>query len=288
MQMLIDGHSDTEHVSGRPLECTTTNNLKLPCNIGRSLYIGAANSDNCWRAKGMTQAPYINFQVYTIFVYVYNGGYNAGTYNYLCGMWDGSSGFGIFAQHSVVSGSWGAYDGVIGALSGLETLPAGAQFLVMTSDGTNKRIYRNGILKNTTAGSLGNWNRSTFAVGSLGYGHGYNMSTNLGVLYGGFCQEVWSAQEIAYLAQNPWSLFCNSNQPVFTEEYATSIYPQKLITPNNGELETIQETDIIDASQLGTGASTNTYLAGDGTYKSLGTLEGSVGTILNKYNYGGF
>jgi hypothetical protein len=88
------------------------------------------------------------------------------------------------------------------------------------------------------------------------------------------------------LLQNPWAIYTVPRVWVQLGPAASS-NQEKLITLNNGEIETLTDNDIIAPSSLGTGAAANTFLAGDGTYKSLGTLDGSVGTILNKYNYGG-
>jgi hypothetical protein len=95
-----------------------------------------------------------------------------------------------------------------------------------------------------------------------------------------------SEEELLSIGQDPWKLFSRDRNTTYFDVPAT--YPESLITINSGELETLTDTDIVAPSSLGTGAAANTFLAGDGTYKSLGTLEGSVGTILNKYNYGGF
>jgi hypothetical protein len=94
------------------------------------------------------------------------------------------------------------------------------------------------------------------------------------------------------ISVDPQQLACNPYELLFTSNPNRTYFDipaavESLITLNNGEIETLTDTNIIAPSSLGTGAAANTFLAGDGTYKSLGTLDGSVGTILNKYNYGG-
>jgi hypothetical protein len=61
----------------------------------------------------------------------------------------------------------------------------------------------------------------------------------------------------------------------------------ELVTIEFGEL-ILLGTNIVTPESVGSGTTSNTYLAGDSTFKDIGGVGSSVGTILNKYNFGGF
>jgi hypothetical protein len=207
LQILLDAKAGIDHVSGKRLTCTTSNSAIYPYDTGLGAYVGSANTDNAWRADGATTTPYTYQQSHTIFVFFIYNVVQTGSYNYIAGNFDGSNAAGISVQHNNISGRWGCYDNAVSLMDSGEYLPLGVHFIVQTRDGTWHRQYRNGVKKGEQANSNSDIRNTVFTICSLGYGHGYGMSSNVPVMFGGRTTHVWTAEDIRSISASPWQLF---------------------------------------------------------------------------------
>lgn len=104
---------------------------------------------------------------------------NGGLYPYLCGTLDTwSVGTGITCGHNGISGRWAAYDSgapswPTNLVDSGEILPTSykPQILVHTRDGTTHKVFRDGILKGSKAGSNGSTTSEPFFQGNLSLQH---------------------------------------------------------------------------------------------------------------------
>lgn len=129
---------------------------------------------------------------------------------YGCGTYDGTNACGITVEHQGISNNWGAVDvgsNLAGSLaSSGEALPSGLQFLVHSRDGTNHRFYRNGVLRNTVAGTSGNAGATArFCQNNLQQTTG-TFSTVAKIALSGRYNRALSADEVEELSENYWQL----------------------------------------------------------------------------------
>lgn len=227
---------------------------------------------------------------FTVFcTYEYTGSYN--TYDYVAGIYAGN-GFGLSSSHPTGSGNIGFYmDNIPGSFLS-STIHASSFSKEVTIAAVREpdlvtKLYIDGKLVNTATATGAAWTtHNYFCMGNIGYNTPYGTGTKTYVA--GRYNRALNAKEIAVLSNNTVKLFSRVQDPIFNDYYVQSSGPESLLALESGEQVTFANSDLIDPTALGTNHANNKFLAGDGTWKSVGTLEGSVGTILNKYNYGGF
>lgn len=158
-------------------------------------------------ATGVTTGPLTDFVFVDSAVIV--GG---SSFLYACGTYDGgSNGCGITIEHGTISNRWGAVD--IGSnltnslASSGEQCPLDGGFLVHTRDGTTHRLYRNGVLKASVAGTSGNASSSAKFVACNLVATGGTFSTIAPIALAGRFNRKLSDSEVSQLSANPWQLF---------------------------------------------------------------------------------
>lgn len=143
-------------------------------------------------------------------------------YLYGCGTYDGTTGSGIAVEHNSIVNRWGAADVGSNLPASMadagEALPADGKLhlLVHTRDGTNHRLYRNGSLKTTTAGTSAASSNAVFVQNSL-QNTGI-FSTTRRILLSGRFNRALSDSEVEQLAANPWQIFAPDSKSLWVPE----------------------------------------------------------------------
>lgn len=155
------------------------------------------------------------------------GGVSQSVVNYAdaCGVFNGSTGFGIATIHNYISYRWGIYQGSTGAalLDSGEAWPTtGLHLVVYTRAASGVRLlYRNGVLKATDTASLPNTPAAPFRIGSLYDGGANQFGSQVPVYYAGiFLGEVWDEPEIRKLSINPFAIFKSQTHNIFLPDDA--------------------------------------------------------------------
>jgi hypothetical protein len=139
-----------------------------------------------------------------------------GSYVYMAGSYSGSVGIGLIHRHiSITSQRWGVLDGATFYSSGEGTpIDSALHLFVHTRNGTNKVLYRDGILKSTTAGAnldvstATGWVQNNLATGDTS-------GCNANIFMSGRYNRALSLEEIRELNANPWQLFAPIRRPIF-------------------------------------------------------------------------
>lgn len=216
------------------------------------------------------------------------------TYDYVCGTYDGASGYGLSIYHPATSNGIGFFaqnafgDNFTGPTSYLIPIDGKPHTIVGTKSTSHYyKIYVDGVLVSGEQGVSVDMTQTRFGFSNIGYN--LTFSTGSYPYMAGLYNRELSHKEVVRLSLDPFTALNTNIYNAITEERIAALGPESLIAIESGEQVTFGESDIIDPTALGSEHATTKFLAGDGTWKSVGgPLEGSVGTILNKYNYGGF
>jgi hypothetical protein len=142
---------------------------------------------------------------FTAYLYVYYYTAALGSYVYMTG--NGPGNLAILGTHPSTSGNWGMYCGSAFVSSG-EVMPQQQwTLLTITRTAGTVRLYRDGVLKNTVtnATTVAAFTRFTFNSYITSGGYGADAGTRYGLA--GIDTVAWSADEIAAIGGNPWSIF---------------------------------------------------------------------------------
>lgn len=215
------------------------------------------------------------------------------TYDYVCGTYNGTSGYGLSIYHPASSSGVGLFaqsafgDNFTGPITYLFPIDGKFHTLVATKSTSHYyKMYMDGVLVSGEQGVSVDMTQTRFAFSNIGYIQSF--ATGSYPYMAGLYNRELSHQEVIKLSLDPFTALNTNIYSAITDERIATIGPESLLALESGEQVTFGDTDIINPNALGTGHANDKFLAGDGTWKSLGTLDGSVGTILNRYNYGGF
>lgn len=129
---------------------------------------------------------------------------------YVCGTFDGTNGTGITIENSGFSNNWGVYES--GNVYSANETPSdalnGICILLHTRDNTNHKLYRNGTLRNTIAGTNATaaptiaWAQNNLMSSGSG-----SYSSNDKILMSGRFNRDLTAAEVLSFSSNPWQIF---------------------------------------------------------------------------------
>ena len=166
----------------------------------------------------------------TDFLLIYNYAVSGGgsIYRYGAGSYSTRlAGVGITVEHSYIANNWGAFDGGSDLTDTLassgEQLPGGLQLLMHTRDGTTHRLYRNGVLKASVAGTSGVTSTAAFVQSNLVESGGI-FSVAAPILISGRLNRCISAGEAWIFAQNIWQLFEDEQTYIPTSSGGANAY----------------------------------------------------------------
>lgn len=198
---LIDGLTRRELVRRGPVTATGVAHKASQSGLGTYNNTLASTSNGVF-APASSIATGVATQA------VFLGGFvDLGTqsYEYAAGNYNGT-GSGIAAIHTNIGRRWGVYDAP-GLIDSGEALTQGGNYLLAhTRDGSNHRLYNNGRLKATAAGSRASMSNAAYAMCTLG---------SAGIAWTCYTPIFWTARwrrvlpesELKCLSANPWQLF---------------------------------------------------------------------------------
>lgn len=205
LALIVGSYMSSNVVSGKPLVRAGGVSSFLANQGYIALNFGGAGDLSAVGLESIGGGVFVDFWYGRVY------GLTTGSFSYLFGDYDGTNGQGLASKHDGIGRNWGYFDG--GALNDSgEALPMDGRlecFVVVrdTISGTCK-IYRNGILKITSAGVP--ILAGAFAVGSIGPGQYASFGTESGTLLAGRLRlKSWDSRLVRSFTNNPWQILAS-------------------------------------------------------------------------------
>lgn len=139
-------------------------------------------------------------------------------YQYVLGATSAGSNFGIAAAHQSISGHWGFLASGGAFLDSTENLPQNRFVpLVVTRRGSTVKMFRDGVLRNTTSNSSVHTSITNLVLNSYDAASGFGAGAGTKYAIAGIDPYAWSDGEVRQFSDDPFSIFRTPDRKIWAE-----------------------------------------------------------------------